>query len=89
MCAGRTGKHPGDVLKQLKFAAEWPAGHHIALCRSPLKTGLLDRFGVVIFPVITGSTGYDRIYDGYPDVALGEGTKRAHGLSPSRFSRRR
>jgi hypothetical protein len=25
---------------------------------------------VVVFPVITGNTGYDRIYDGYPDVAL-------------------
>jgi hypothetical protein len=25
---------------------------------------------VVVFPVITGSTGSDRIYDGYPDVAL-------------------
>ena len=23
-----------------------------------------------MFPVITGSTGRDRIYDGYPDVAL-------------------
>jgi hypothetical protein len=25
---------------------------------------------VVVFPVITGSTDRDRIYDGYPDVAL-------------------
>jgi len=25
---------------------------------------------VVVFPVITGSTGRERIYDGYPDVAL-------------------
>jgi len=25
---------------------------------------------VVVFPVITGSTGQERIYDGYPDVAL-------------------
>jgi riboflavin biosynthesis pyrimidine reductase len=37
---------------------------------SLLKAGLVDRFRVVIFPVINGSTGYDRIYDGYPDVAL-------------------
>jgi dihydrofolate reductase len=42
----------------------------LSLCRSLLKAGLVDRFRVVIFPVITGSTGYDRIYDGYPDVAL-------------------
>jgi dihydrofolate reductase len=40
------------------------------LCRSLLEAGLVDRFRVVVFPVITGSTGYDRIYDGYPDVAL-------------------
>jgi riboflavin biosynthesis pyrimidine reductase len=40
------------------------------LCRSLLKAGLVDRFRVGVFPVITGSTGRDRIYDGYPDVAL-------------------
>ncbi|MCA9865134.1 MAG: dihydrofolate reductase family protein [Anaerolineae bacterium] len=42
----------------------------LTLCRSLLKAGLVDRFRVVVFPVINGSTGYDRIYDGYPDVAL-------------------
>jgi dihydrofolate reductase len=42
----------------------------ISLCRSLLKAGLVDRFRVVVFPVITGSTGRERIYDGYPDVAL-------------------
>jgi hypothetical protein len=30
----------------------------------------VDRFRVVVFPVITGSSGRERIYDGYPDVAL-------------------
>ena len=42
----------------------------LSLCRSLLEAGLVDRFRVVVFPVITGSTGRDRIYDGYPDVAL-------------------
>jgi len=42
----------------------------ISLCRSLLQAGLVDRFRVVVFPVITGKTGTDRIYDGYPDVAL-------------------
>jgi dihydrofolate reductase len=42
----------------------------VALCRSLLKAGMVDRFRVIVFPVITGSTGSDRIYDGYPDVAL-------------------
>src|SRR4051794_8207210 len=42
----------------------------LTLCRSLLRAGLVDRFRVVVFPVITGSTGRDRIYDGYPDVSL-------------------
>jgi dihydrofolate reductase len=42
----------------------------LALCRSLLTAGLVDRFRVVVFPVITGRTGRERIYDGYPDVAL-------------------
>jgi len=42
----------------------------LSLCRSLLTAGLVDRFRVVVFPVITGSTGSDRIYDGYPDIAL-------------------
>jgi dihydrofolate reductase len=42
----------------------------LTLCRSLLRAGLVDRFRVVVFPVITGSTGQDQIYDGYPDVSL-------------------
>jgi dihydrofolate reductase len=42
----------------------------LSLCRSLLEAGLVDRYRVVVFPVITGSTGRERIYDGYPDVAL-------------------
>jgi dihydrofolate reductase len=42
----------------------------ISLCRSLLRAGLVDRFRTVIFPVITGATGADRIFDGYPDVRL-------------------
>jgi dihydrofolate reductase len=42
----------------------------LKLCRSLLEAGLVDRFRVVLFPVITGATGQERIYDGYPDVAL-------------------
>jgi dihydrofolate reductase len=42
----------------------------LMLCHSLLRAGLVDRFRVVVFPVITGSTGKDRIYDGYPDVSL-------------------
>lgn len=42
----------------------------LTLCRSLLRAGLVDRFRVCVFPVITGSTGRERLYDGYPDVAL-------------------
>ena len=42
----------------------------LTLCRALLEAGLVDRFRVVVFPVITGATGRDRVFDGYPDVAL-------------------
>jgi dihydrofolate reductase len=42
----------------------------LSLSRSLLQAGLVDRFRVVVFPVITGATGKDRIFDGYPDIAL-------------------
>ena len=42
----------------------------LSLSRSLLSAGLVDRFRVVMFPVITGASGSERIYDGYPDVAL-------------------
>ena len=42
----------------------------VSLCRSLLRAGLVDRYRVVVFPVITGATGTDRIFDGYPDVRL-------------------
>ena len=42
----------------------------LTLCRSLLEAGLVDRFRVVVFPVITGATGKERIFDEYPDVAL-------------------
>ena len=42
----------------------------LSLSRALLRAGLVDRFRVGMFPVITGATGSERIYDGYPDVAL-------------------
>ena len=42
----------------------------LTLCRAMLGAGLVDRFRVVVFPVITGATGKERIFDEYPDVAL-------------------
>jgi dihydrofolate reductase len=42
----------------------------VSLCRSLIAAELVDRFRVVVFPVVTGATGQDRIYDGYPDIRL-------------------
>jgi dihydrofolate reductase len=54
----RTGTGPLSTLGSL------------SLSRSLLTAGLVDRFRLVVFPVITGRTGRERIYDGYPDVSL-------------------
>ena len=62
-----------ETVRELKDQADSPSMRTLGslrLCRSLLRAGLVDRFRVVVFPVITGSTGTDRIYDGYPDVAL-------------------
>jgi dihydrofolate reductase len=42
----------------------------LSSCRSLLQGGVVDRFRVVVFPVITGATGKERIFNGYPDIAL-------------------
>ena len=61
-----------EAVKEMKQEGNSPMRTigSLSLCRSLLQAGLVDRFRVVLFPVITGRTGYDRIYDGYPDVAL-------------------
>jgi dihydrofolate reductase len=65
-------KDPVEAVRELKETAAKPMRTigSLTLCRSLLRAGLVDRFRVVVFPVITGATGHDRIYDGYPDVAL-------------------
>lgn len=42
----------------------------LSLVRSLLAAGLVDRFRVVVFPVVTGVSGNQRIFDGYPDLSL-------------------
>jgi dihydrofolate reductase len=65
----------GDAVEAVRAMKEEGSGllstiGSLSLCRSLLRAGLVDRFRVVMFPVITGATGDERIYDGYPDVAL-------------------
>jgi len=63
---------PVEAVREMKEKATKPMRTigSLTLARALLKAGLVDRFRVVVFPVITGSTGRERIYDGYPDVAL-------------------
>ncbi|MFW0775992.1 dihydrofolate reductase family protein [Paenarthrobacter nitroguajacolicus] len=65
----------GDAVKAVRELKRTRTGTlstlgSLSLCRSLLTAGLVDRFRLVVFPVITGRTGSERIYDGYPDVAL-------------------
>jgi dihydrofolate reductase len=65
-------QNPVEAVREMKDedTASMRTLGSLTLCRSLLNAGLVDRFRVVVFPVITGSTGRERIYDGYPDVAL-------------------
>jgi dihydrofolate reductase len=56
-------------LKETSDRQLWTLGS-LSLSRALITAGLADRFRVVVFPVITGKTGNERIYDGYPDLAL-------------------
>ena len=63
---------PSTAVREMKAEDSRPLRTigSLSLCRSLLAAGLVDRFRVVVFPVITGATGRDRIFDAYPDVAL-------------------
>ncbi len=65
----------GDAVEAVRAMKEDGTGilstlGSLSLARSLLQAGLVDRYRVGVFPVITGATGTERIYDGYPDVAL-------------------
>jgi dihydrofolate reductase len=61
-----------EVVKDMKQRESRPLRTigSLSVCRSLLRAGLVDRFRVVVFPVITGATGKERIFDGYPDISL-------------------
>ena len=65
----------GDAVEAVRAMKEGSGGEmrtlgSVSLCRSLIMAELVDRFRVVVFPVATGATGQDRIYDGYPDIRL-------------------
>jgi dihydrofolate reductase len=63
---------PVEAVREMKRSDTRPLRTlgSLSLCRSLLKAGVVDRFRVVVFPVITGATGKERIFDGYPDIKL-------------------
>jgi dihydrofolate reductase len=66
------GRDAIEAVRELKQHESRPLRTlgSLSLSRSLLQAGLVDRFRVVVFPVITGKTGTERIFDGYPDVSL-------------------
>jgi dihydrofolate reductase len=61
-----------DVVTRLKEESEVPLRSHgsLAMNRSLMAAGLVDRVQVTIFPVITGKTGVDPIFGGAADFDL-------------------
>ena len=61
-----------DAVREMKRRESRPLRTvgSLSLTRALLRAGVVDRFRVVVFPVITGATGTDRLFDGYPDIAL-------------------
>jgi dihydrofolate reductase len=61
-----------DVVARLKEESEVPLRSHgsLSMNRALMAAGLVDRVQVTIFPVITGQTGDDPIFQGAADFDL-------------------
>ena len=61
-----------DVVARLKDDSAVPLRSHgsLSMNRSLMAAGLVDRVQVTIFPVITGQTGLDPIFEGAEDFDL-------------------
>ncbi|MDT0317030.1 dihydrofolate reductase family protein [Streptomyces millisiae] len=61
-----------DVVARLKEESAVPLRSHgsLSLNRALMAAGLVDRVQVTIFPVISGQTGTDRIFEGAADFDL-------------------
>jgi dihydrofolate reductase len=61
-----------DVVARLKEESEVPLRSHgsLAMNRALMAAGLVDRVQVTIFPVITGQTGADPLFQGAADFDL-------------------
>ena len=61
-----------DVIARLKEESGVPLRSHgsLSLNRALMTAGLVDRVQVTIFPVLTGQTGVDPVFQGAPDFDL-------------------
>src|SRR6266700_1183097 len=61
-----------DVVARLKEESEVPLRSHgsLSMNRALMAAGLVDRVQVTLFPVITGQTGLDPIFQGAADFDL-------------------
>jgi dihydrofolate reductase len=61
-----------DVVAQLKEESKVPLRSHgsLSMNRALMAAGLVDRVQVTIFPVISGRTGTDPIFEGAADFDL-------------------
>lgn len=61
-----------EAVREMKQSGDMPLHTlgSLTLCRALLTAGLVDRFRVVIFPVVNGASGREPFYAGWPDVAL-------------------
>ncbi|GIF62605.1 deaminase reductase [Asanoa ishikariensis] len=61
-----------DVVARLKEESEVPLRSHgsLSMNRALLAAGLVDRVQVTLFPVVTGQTGADAIFEGAADFDL-------------------
>ncbi|MEV5504440.1 dihydrofolate reductase family protein [Nonomuraea fuscirosea] len=61
-----------DIVARMKEESEVPLRSHgsLSLNRALMAAGLVDRIQVTIFPVITGQTGLDPIFQGAADFDL-------------------
>jgi len=61
-----------DVVARLKEESDVPLRSHgsLSLNRALMAAGLVDRMQVTLFPVITGQTGLEPIFQGAADFDL-------------------
>lgn len=61
-----------DVVARLKAESEVPLRSHgsLSMNRALMAAGLVDRVQVTMFPVITGQTGLDPVFQGAADFDL-------------------